>query len=343
MAARALSAPAPKASSRFTTLAAQPSRRPQPSSSLKQGIFGIGTTTPGSLFSNRRDRQLHRGHLHLLLFRRHQPLRRLLRHQWQLPRPGEPYRRPLNLASQVAGILGVNYGGTGTTSATGAISNLLYLSSAASTTQSRSVQGKLDDVVSVKDFGAKGDGISDDTAAIQSACTALYYAGGGTLYFPSGRYALNSGQIDCYGSINLRGAGRQSVIVGRTSANNSSRQITVSSCLSTAYTPTCPGAASVIDRTATGAIAAGQFSLTLSNVSGLNVGDTVYMWLGDDPTDYINHSLPYVNLFNTISAINGNVITFSDPVPEAVADPSGVGRTHHVWKPAAMTGDLRYL
>ena len=168
----------------------------------------------------------------------------------------------------------------------------------------------------------------------------MYYAGGGTLYFPSGRYALNSGQIDCYGSINLRGAGRQSVIVGRTSANNSSRQITVSSCLSTAYTPTCPGAASVIDRTATGAIAAGQFSLTLSNVSGLNVGDTVYMWLGDDPTDYINHSLPYVNMFNTISAINGNVITFSDPVPETVADPSGVGRTHHVWKPAAIAENI---
>ena len=64
----------------------------------------------------------------------------------------------LNLASQVAGILGVNYGGTGTTSATGAISNLLYLSSAASTSQSRSIQAKLDDVVSVKDFGRRETG-----------------------------------------------------------------------------------------------------------------------------------------------------------------------------------------
>ena len=55
----------------------------------------------------------------------------------------------------------------------------------------RSAQEKMRDVVSVKDFGAVGDGVADDTAAIQTAMAA---ANGKTLYFPSGTYKLASRQ-----------------------------------------------------------------------------------------------------------------------------------------------------
>ena len=51
---------------------------------------------------------------------------------------------------------------------------------------SRSVQSKLRDTVSVKDFGAVGDGVTDDTAAMAAALAAT--PNGGTLYFPSGAY-----------------------------------------------------------------------------------------------------------------------------------------------------------
>ncbi len=46
--------------------------------------------------------------------------------------------------------------------------------------------------VNVKDFGAKGDGITDDTAAIQAAVDSLYVnkLGGGTVYFPPGKYRV---------------------------------------------------------------------------------------------------------------------------------------------------------
>jgi hypothetical protein len=56
------------------------------------------------------------------------------------------------------------------------------------TASERSVQSRLTDVISVLDFGAKGDGVADDTAAISDAIAYMAKAGGGTLYFPSGTY-----------------------------------------------------------------------------------------------------------------------------------------------------------
>jgi hypothetical protein len=63
----------------------------------------------------------------------------------------------------------------------------------------QTVQTKLEQYVSVKDFGAVGDGITDDTAAIQSAATALTQ--GQTLYFPAGQYLI--GQVIFDGKSNI--------------------------------------------------------------------------------------------------------------------------------------------
>lgn len=57
------------------------------------------------------------------------------------------------------------------------------------------VQNKLREFISVKDFGAVGDGVTDDTAAIQSAYDFLVSQGGGTLRLPSGIYKCNSSII----------------------------------------------------------------------------------------------------------------------------------------------------
>jgi len=58
----------------------------------------------------------------------------------------------------------------------------------------RSIQNRLQDRVSVKDFGAVGDGVADDTAAIQAAKAAAHT--GDTvnfcLYFPQGSYRTTS-------------------------------------------------------------------------------------------------------------------------------------------------------
>ena len=55
----------------------------------------------------------------------------------------------------------------------------------------RTVHQKLQDLVSVKDFGATGNGTTDDTTAIQAA---IYYAqtNGGCVYLPAGIYIISS-------------------------------------------------------------------------------------------------------------------------------------------------------
>lgn len=55
----------------------------------------------------------------------------------------------------------------------------------------RTVDSKLKDVVSVKDFGAVGDGVTDDTAAIQAAVNAATISCG-YVYLPAGTYKISS-------------------------------------------------------------------------------------------------------------------------------------------------------
>jgi len=54
------------------------------------------------------------------------------------------------------------------------------------------VQSKLRESVSVKDFGAVGNGVTDDTTAIQAAIDATYLRGGGEVFFPTGRYIVSA-------------------------------------------------------------------------------------------------------------------------------------------------------
>lgn len=54
----------------------------------------------------------------------------------------------------------------------------------------RTLQDRLREQVSVKDYGALGDGVSDDTAAIQAAITAVVTTQGGRLFFPRGTYRI---------------------------------------------------------------------------------------------------------------------------------------------------------
>ena len=62
----------------------------------------------------------------------------------------------------------------------------------------RTVQQKLDEIVNVTDFGAKGDGVTDDSAAIQRAVTSTYmtsytdFSFRKILHFPAGTYVVSA-------------------------------------------------------------------------------------------------------------------------------------------------------
>ena len=60
------------------------------------------------------------------------------------------------------------------------------------------------DLYSVTDFGAKGDGKTDDTKAFQSALDAAGKAGGGVVYAPRGNYFF-SGHLKVPAAVTLKG------------------------------------------------------------------------------------------------------------------------------------------
>jgi len=66
---------------------------------------------------------------------------------------------------------------------------------------------KLNEILSVKDFGAVGNGVNDDTTAIQNAINSLN-ATGGTVYFPRGTYKVTSTISWTANNIYLVGEGR---------------------------------------------------------------------------------------------------------------------------------------
>ena len=77
-------------------------------------------------------------------------------------------------------------------------------------TELRTLGERFADIVNVKDFGAVGDGVTDDTAAIQAAASK---AEGKSLYIPSGRYLLSSASVLLPSNVHVFGDGPDSCLI----------------------------------------------------------------------------------------------------------------------------------
>lgn len=83
----------------------------------------------------------------------------------------------------------------------------------------RTLQQRLDDLVSVKAFGAVGDGVTNDTAAINRALNQLYVANTNTpenrttLYFPAGTYIISGTTVKIPSYANLVGDGTDKTVI----------------------------------------------------------------------------------------------------------------------------------
>jgi hypothetical protein len=99
----------------------------------------------------------------------------------------------------------------------GIVASKLAFTQSGTGATARTVDSKLKDVVSVKDFGAVGDGVANDTTAIQNAINSLVNIGG-TVLVPPGTYSVTSLSMpnETYNGIRIVGSSAQLTILNFT-------------------------------------------------------------------------------------------------------------------------------
>jgi hypothetical protein len=131
----------------------------------------------------------------------------------------------------------------------------------------------------VNDFGAAGDGTTDDTAELQAGIAALKARGGGALILPRGTYLI-SRPLTLPSNVTLRGLGRG---VSTLTKPASVRSLMTANCN------------------------AGATSVTVADGSLFAVGNAIHLY---DTSNY-----EWLSTQGQITAKAGNVLTFSNTSP----------------------------
>ncbi len=147
-------------------------------------------------------------------------------------------------------------------------------------------------IYNVQDYGATGDGSTDDTASCQAAMDACAAAGGGVVYWPAGTYRLSAALTYTVGLTTFRGDGDQvSILLWDDNATKGLTVIGSAALVSQAFASDC---------------AVGDRAITLGSAAGLANGGWAYL---EDSAAHTG------SLLTKIKSIAGAVVTLEDAMP----------------------------
>lgn len=152
---------------------------------------------------------------------------------------------------------------------------------------------KWDTVYNVKDYGAKGDGVTDDLNAIKTAMQDVLQKGGGVVYFPAGDYVI-SDNLMILDSVVLR---------GETPANTDAKDTTyalASKLIFPKYEPTFTG---------NGTDNSTAFKKIYAQKNGTNLG-IVYLDVDHARIEFLPHEWKFFETSHGSATVGGKKGTF---------------------------------
>jgi polygalacturonase len=169
-------------------------------------------------------------------------------------------------------------------------------------TTTRSLATRFAEVVNVKDYGATGDGVTDDTVAIQAALDANK-----PIYIPTGTYKITTTLEVTGQNVHITGDGKESILD------------TASLAVDELYAIKINGDGLTLLETNPTAITAGDTEITLSSAPSVSVGDTIVI---HNPTDYsYSPARDYYTAGEqiTVKSVDGNTIYFTSGTYDSYA------------------------